>query len=132
VGREPGHIEVLGRFGSEIGVAFQMLDDCLDLAETGKDKPVGTDHLLGLFGAPTLCALRNDPSGVLVRSLLSPELTIADLPRIRAMIIERGGLDAARAMARERHDRAFALLRELGEETVASLSEATVTIWRML
>lgn len=131
-GRDRDQVEVLGRFGSEIGVAFQMLDDCLDLAETCHDKPVGTDHLLGLFGAPTLCALRNDPSGVLVRLLLSSELTSADLPRVRTLIIECGGLDTAKAMARERHARAFALLGGLGEDTVASLTTATATVWRRL
>lgn len=109
-----------------------MLDDCLDLAETEYGKPVGTDHLLGLFGAPTLCALRNDPSGVLVRLLLSSELTTADLPRVRTLIIECGGLDIAKAMARERHARAFALLGGLGEDTVASLTTATATVWRRL
>jgi geranylgeranyl pyrophosphate synthase len=127
-GRDPEQITLLGRFGSEVGVAFQMLDDCLDLAETGNDKPVGTDHLLGLFGAPALCALRNDPSGELVRLLLSAQLTTADLPRVRALIITHGGLDEAKVMARDRYTRAFALLGGVDDETVAALTTATATM----
>lgn len=133
MGRNHNEIEVLGRFGSEIGVAFQILDDCLDLEMTESDKPAGTDHLLGLFGAPTLCALRKDASGELARSLLAMDLTTIDLPRIRALIVELGGLDAATAMARERCAHAFALLRELGDDaTVTALTAATANLWQRL
>jgi geranylgeranyl pyrophosphate synthase len=128
-GRDAEEVRLLGRFGAEIGVAFQILDDCLDLAETGHGKPVGTDHLLGLFGAPALCALRADPSGELVRLLLSAELTTADLPRVRALIITYGGLHDAKAMARERYTRAFALLGGLDDQTTDALTAATATVW---
>jgi geranylgeranyl pyrophosphate synthase len=89
----------LARFGLEFGTAFQILDDCLDLTGTDSDKPRGTDHLLGLFGAPTLDALRRDSSGELARLLLDPALSDQDIPRVAVLVTERGGLTAAGQLA---------------------------------
>lgn len=89
----------LARFGLEFGTAFQILDDCLDLTGDESGKPRGTDHLLGLFGAPTLGALRRDTSGELTRLLLDPALSDQDIPRVAELVAERGGLTAARELA---------------------------------
>jgi geranylgeranyl pyrophosphate synthase len=95
----------LGAFGGELGIAFQIVDDCLDLQPDPGGKPAGTDHLLRLFGAPTLHALRVGAPG-LADLLLSPALTVDDLPRIRALITESGGLTEADRLARQHFDRA--------------------------
>jgi heptaprenyl diphosphate synthase len=105
----------LARFGLDLGVAFQVLDDCLDLqspeAGTGTTgKPAGTDHLLGLFGAPVLFALANDHTGELSALLRSPTLSVPDTPAVRALVDAGGGLTAARALARERYAEALGLL----------------------
>ncbi len=89
----------LTEFGTEFGIAFQILDDCLDLEADGQDKPVGTDHLLGLFGAPTLAALRADSSGELSELLLRPSFGVEDLLKVRGLVAVHGGLDAARELA---------------------------------
>nr|WP_042181165.1 polyprenyl synthetase family protein [Kibdelosporangium sp. MJ126-NF4]CEL14855.1 Octaprenyl diphosphate synthase / Dimethylallyltransferase / Geranyltranstransferase / Geranylgeranyl diphosphate synthase [Kibdelosporangium sp. MJ126-NF4]CTQ96514.1 Octaprenyl diphosphate synthase (EC 2.5.1.90) / Dimethylallyltransferase (EC 2.5.1.1) / Geranyltranstransferase (EC 2.5.1.10) / Geranylgeranyl diphosphate synthase (EC 2.5.1.29) [Kibdelosporangium sp. MJ126-NF4] len=105
----------LARFGLEFGTAFQVMDDCLDLAAADQDKPRGTDHLLGLFGAPTLYALRADSSGELGRLLLAPTLTEEDLPAIRSLVAARGGLDAAADLATSHYRAALAALDEMPE-----------------
>lgn len=109
-GVPPETARVLGAFGSDLGVAFQILDDCLDLAAGGTGKPTGTDHLLGLFGAPTLFALTRDDTGELGRLLLSPGLSGTDMPAVCTLVTSRGGLTAAEQLARERRHRAVAAL----------------------
>jgi geranylgeranyl pyrophosphate synthase len=104
---------VLAEFGVEWGIAFQILDDCLDLESAGEDKPAGTDHLLGLFGAPTLAALRVDTSSVLRTLLLAPTFSRDDLPYVRELVSVHGGLTAARDLARTHTDLAFAALARL-------------------
>jgi geranylgeranyl pyrophosphate synthase len=55
--------EVLGAFGSEIGLAFQLLDDVLDISgppeRTGKAR--GTDLLDGTVTLPAILAAGQDP-----------------------------------------------------------------------
>ena len=104
--RPDAEIQALSSFGREFGIAFQILDDCLDLSPGGTGKSTGTDHMLGLFGAPTLCALRNDRSGALTELLLSPSFTVDDLPTVRSLVQSYGGMDEAMQLARARFDRA--------------------------
>jgi geranylgeranyl pyrophosphate synthase len=100
----------LAQFGADFGVAFQILDDCLDFRPGGEGKPAGTDHLMGLFGAPTLCALAGDESGELARLLLTPGFSERDMPAVRELVIANGGLAAAATLARERYARALGAL----------------------
>jgi geranylgeranyl pyrophosphate synthase len=57
-------VEALGKFGAEIGLAFQLLDDVLDVSgpaqRTGKAR--GTDLLDGTVTLPLILAREQDPS----------------------------------------------------------------------
>jgi heptaprenyl diphosphate synthase len=120
----------LSQFGTALGVAFQVLDDCLDLVADAGDKPVGTDHLLGLFGAPTLCALQGDAGEELSAVLLSPSLDVGDLPKVRALVVDGGGLAAARRLAQEWYDWALAALDPLPRGAAHTLLTATAErVW---
>jgi octaprenyl-diphosphate synthase len=96
--------DALRAFGSALGVAFQIQDDLLDLtgeAET-LGKPDGTDIAVGQLTLPLLYALENSTDGLLDR--LRAAVTVAspdelDLPRLRALVDEAGGLDYARLTA---------------------------------
>ncbi len=116
----------LAEFGVQWGIAFQVLDDCLDLEAAGDDKPAGTDHLLGLFGAPTLAALRRDTTGELHRLLLTPSFSGGDLPRVRELVTAHGGLRAARTLADVHFGRALTALARTPD------GEARHTLARML
>ncbi|WP_320672816.1 polyprenyl synthetase family protein [Patulibacter defluvii] len=121
--------QALATFGSELGIGFQILDDCLDLEGAGSGKPVGRDLALGLYGAPLLCALAaagDDDDRELAGVLRSPSFGDDDLPRVHALVLRHDGIAAARRMAAERIARALAALDEIapgpgrdGLETIA-------------
>jgi geranylgeranyl pyrophosphate synthase len=92
--------DALGRFGAEIGLAFQLLDDVLDVAgppeRTGKAR--GTDLLDGTVTLPLILAVAEDSriAAVDLRSL-DPKTAEAVCDRIAAT----GALDRVRARALE-------------------------------
>ena len=103
--------EALLGFGRQIGLAFQLLDDVLDVVgpveRTGKAR--GTDLLDGTVNLPLIRARDHDP-----------ELATLDLRRLDGPAAERicdriaatGATDQVRAEARERVERAKGRLRE--------------------
>jgi octaprenyl-diphosphate synthase len=58
---EPAVIKALGSFGIQIGTAYQIYDDCLDIAgnESLTGKTLGTDLRKGKFTLPVLIFLRS-------------------------------------------------------------------------
>ncbi len=104
----------LGRFGERLGLAFQMLDDVLDVSgppeRTGK--PRGTDLLDGTVTLPLILARRDDPdlrALDLRMSVRSAEQAAAVCERIAAT----GALDEARGQALEHVAEAKATLSGL-------------------
>lgn len=92
--------EALGAFGAEIGLAFQLLDDVLDVSgppeRTGKAR--GTDLLDGTVTLPLILAAESDPE------ILSVDLHELDAPGAEALcdrIAVSGALDRVRARALE-------------------------------
>ncbi len=89
----------LGAFARRIGLAFQMLDDILDVSgpveRTGKAR--GTDLLDGTVTLPFILARERDPglAGVELRALGGPRQAEALCERIAAT----GALDEAREQA---------------------------------
>jgi geranylgeranyl pyrophosphate synthase len=92
--------EALGGFGAEVGLAFQLLDDVLDVSgppeRTGKAR--GTDLLDGTVTLPLILAGESDPG------LLATDLRALDEPAAGAVcdrIAATGALDRVRARALE-------------------------------
>ncbi len=94
-GGRPELAGALGSFGERLGVAFQMLDDVLDVAgppeRTGK--PRGADLLDGTVTLPLILARRRDPS--LAGTVRCAEEAAAVCDRIAAT----GALEEAREQA---------------------------------
>jgi heptaprenyl diphosphate synthase len=110
-------IAVLRRFGEQIGVAFQLSDDILDIASESEEsgKTPGTDLREGIPTLPTLYALRSDdPAGARLRELVSRPLP-DDGEHAEALALLRAApaLDEARDTMRGYADRAREMLAEL-------------------
>src|SRR4029078_13095720 len=95
-----GNVSLLGEFGERIGLAFQLLDDVLDVSgpaeRTGKHR--GTDLLDGTVTLPLIIAREREPelAQLDLRAVRTPEQAEAVCDAIAAT----GALDAARGEAR--------------------------------
>ena len=105
-GEAPGH---LAAFGEGIGTAFQLVDDALDYAADPErlGKRLGADLVEGKATLPLIRALAADPS---LRPKLAPiadgaEPEDALCLEVIDSVRRTGGVEAARALARE-HTRA--------------------------
>jgi geranylgeranyl pyrophosphate synthase len=97
LGGRPRLSAPLGRFGERVGLAFQMLDDVLDVAgppeRTGK--PRGADLLDGTVTLPLILARGRDEGLRSLERPLDPERAASICDRIAAS----GALDQAREQA---------------------------------
>jgi geranylgeranyl pyrophosphate synthase len=94
-----GDVALLGEFGERIGLAFQLLDDILDVSgpaeRTGKHR--GTDLLDGTVTLPLILARERDPE--LARLDLRAVRTPEQAENVCDAIAATGALDAARQEA---------------------------------
>jgi geranylgeranyl pyrophosphate synthase len=108
-GGRPELAGALGRFGEELGVAFQMLDDVLDVSgpveRTGK--PRGADLLDGTVTLPLILARASDPS------LSVPVRCAEEAAAVCGRIAATGALEEARTRALEHVARAKGALEGL-------------------
>jgi geranylgeranyl pyrophosphate synthase len=94
-----GELPALGAFGEAIGLAFQLLDDVLDVTgppeRTGK--PRGADLLDGTVTLPMILARERDPelAGLDLRTIVDPAIAATVCDRIAAS----GALVSARERA---------------------------------
>jgi geranylgeranyl pyrophosphate synthase len=104
--------DALGVFGRRIGLAFQLLDDVLDVSgpasRTGKHR--GTDLLDGTVTLPLILARGRDPELAAIdpRTITTP----GDAERVCDRIAATGALDEARRRALQIVDDARAKLPE--------------------
>ena len=84
-GAEKAHIEALHRFGHELGLAFQIVDDVLDLvgSEAELGKPAGSDLRGGVATLPTICYLEQARDDTVVRRVLAGQ---RDPEHVRAAV----------------------------------------------
>ncbi|MEV4112724.1 polyprenyl synthetase family protein [Nonomuraea sp. NPDC049695] len=96
--------EAAGLYGRALGLAFQAVDDVLDLtAEArGLGKRPGTDLREGVYGMPTLVALSHSPHRERLRALLTlDDPADADLAEARDLILGSGAAEHATAIAED-------------------------------
>ncbi len=98
------HTEALTTFGYSYGMAFQIVDDVLDLVSTEAEmgKPTGHDLEEGVYTLPVLLTLAG-PSGAELRPLLGGPVDAATRDQAAALVREGDGIgrsiDRARAYA---------------------------------
>jgi geranylgeranyl pyrophosphate synthase len=84
--------ESLARYGEEFGMAFQVLDDVLDLVgDAGRiGKPIGVDIATGVYTMPVLLALEGDDG-----EKLRTHLTAGDTAAAITCVIASGRVGTA-------------------------------------
>jgi geranylgeranyl pyrophosphate synthase len=97
----------LRSFGREFGIAYQIVDDVLDLISDEKKlgKPAGSDLAQGIITLPVICYLQRNADDPVVNEILSGKVTKGNVRRVISHIRKSGAiddaLDEARAHARK-------------------------------
>jgi heptaprenyl diphosphate synthase len=97
-GRQEGREEALAGFGQQLGLAYQLRDDILDLTSTEEElgKPVNTDLSEGVYTLPVIRAASRDRD---LGRLLGKEMTREEAARARALVLASGAVEEAQALA---------------------------------
>ena len=101
----------LAAYGTAFGMAFQIVDDVLDLVSTAEalGKPVGNDIREGVYSLPLLLA-RDGADGEALRARLGHVPTDADVDHALTLVRSSQGVAAALDRARAYNDEAVAAL----------------------
>lgn len=113
---DPDHVAALGAYGTNLGLAFQITDDVLDVAgdETEFGKSVGRDLAEGMPTLPMIYAVEargNDAD--LAARIVAPGKDEGEVRELLRTIRASGGVERARARALAFHGAACAALTTL-------------------
>ena len=96
------NIDAISAFGHSYGMAFQIIDDILDLTATDEElgKPSGNDLIEGVYTLPVIAAF-STKYGDELEALLGNKISLDERDRARELIRKSGGV--ADALTRARH-----------------------------
>jgi geranylgeranyl pyrophosphate synthase len=129
---EESQIVALCRFGRELGMAFQIVDDVLDFIgdESELGKPAASDLRQGLITLPILCYLERVEDDGPVHAVLSgqrdEEHVRAAIEAVRSSGAIEASLVEARAHARRSQEALMTLPDNASRHTLCSLAEYVV------
>lgn len=115
---EPEHVAALGAFGTNLGLAFQITDDVLDVAGDERDfgKTVGRDLAEGTPTLPMIYAVMdNGHIPGLGERIVATDKSEREIHDLLAMIRRSTGVERARQRALGFHDAALKALAALPE-----------------
>lgn len=122
----PEAVEALRRYGENLGMAFQIVDDILDFAGDSEvmGKPAGSDLMQGTLTLPSLLLIERYPNNNPVRRYFSGRQRAENLRRCLEMIRDSDILDESFRVAFDFRDRALDALTALpGGEAKDALAE---------
>jgi heptaprenyl diphosphate synthase len=121
-------IDALTDYGHNYGMAFQIVDDILDVVATDEElgKPAGHDLIEGVYTLPVLRTLADgSPSAAELRRLLGGPLQDGGLTAARELVRQGGGVGEAAAVATSYVRSAVAALAGVGRAEATEWLGAT-------
>ena len=133
-GGSPAAVSALHDYGMGLGMAFQIVDDVLDLTgdEAVVGKSLGTDLARCKLTLPLIHYLQTGPAEQVseIREILSEGRGAEEAGRIRAAVIDNGSVEHAMEDARSRIRAAIdglsALPESEGRDLLVALAEYTL------
>ena len=116
-GLDRDRVDHLTTFGRAYGMAFQVVDDILDLTATDKElgKPAGNDMIEGVYTLPVIRAMADDEIGPDLRRLLGRPIDTTARDEARELVKASGGLKSAHADARRYANDANGAIRSFAD-----------------
>jgi heptaprenyl diphosphate synthase len=101
----------MGRCGYYAGMAFQIIDDCLDYSSDASTmgKNTRADLLNGIYTLPVIYALKNDNEGRLKDCINEREL---DVSKVIDLVIHKGGIEKSMALADKYTQKSINILKD--------------------
>ncbi len=123
-GGKKEEIEALRKYGLNLGMAFQIWDDCLDVIGKDIGKPVGSDIREGKKTLLYIYAYKNSSSREWLKNYGKEDATEEEIGAIIKFFEEIGAIDYAKEMAISFAEKAKNALKVLPEnEAKAKLAE---------
>ena len=122
-GQPRDHVDALTDFGLAYGMAFQIVDDILDVTATDEQlgKPAGHDLVEGVYTLPVIRTLAATGSNRdRLRALLGQPLELDQMDEARSIVRSNGAIGASLDVARTYVDQATASLVPLGPSEAAT------------
>lgn len=109
------YITALRAFGRELGIAFQIVDDVLDLIgeEIQLGKPPGSDLRQGIITLPILYYIEKEKNDDLINAILAGQCEEVSVHAVIKAIRSSGAIEDALAEAQTYAQRSQAALRDL-------------------
>ncbi|MCX7622012.1 MAG: polyprenyl synthetase family protein [Acidimicrobiales bacterium] len=127
-GLSRAEIEAATLFGLRYGMAFQIVDDILDLVATDEQlgKPAGHDLIEGVYTLPVIRAINGGgPGAQRLRELLGHPISDEAMHEARAIVREGSAIRSSLDVARHYISEATAALETIGpSEAATALSAA--------
>lgn len=138
-GASEEEVKVLGAFGRTIGIAFQIVDDCLDIVGNENDlgKSLGTDMKKGKLTLPfiRLLARLSGEEKKNLEECISPPLTVEKMGELKKVLQLNEAVEEAIQVATGQVEKAksdLAQLKGLNPEAQKALLELTDAIFAPL
>lgn len=125
-GLDRDRIDLLTTFGRSYGMAFQVVDDILDLTATDEElgKPAGNDLIEGVYTLPVIRALAHEDAGPTLQRLLGRPIDTTARDEARSLVKSCGALQSAHGDARRFADQANDALRSFADTAGGSALKA--------
>ena len=121
---------IYGVYGRNLGIAFQIVDDILDISQSSEQlgKPAMHDFEEGKSTLPYIYLFEslNESDRKRLKSLHAKKLSEEEKEWIRAMMDETGALKKAYLYAKELGDEAVSLMEGAGETSLADIVTAMI------
>lgn len=131
----PDHqVRALGAFGSDFGLALQLVDDVLDVASQPAllGKPCGADFVAGIVTMPTVYALTDRSRGAEILRLFRPGVNASEADQARQLVLAAGGAERAAELARSFARRASTAMSSVAASAPIAGSAAALEAARAL
>lgn len=120
-------VDALTEYGEAFGMAFQIVDDLLDITATDEQlgKPAGHDMVEGVYTLPVLRTLQaGGVAAVELLALLGKPLDAVECDKALQIVRSNGGVESARSTALEWAERAQAACARLPESVATDALRA--------
>jgi len=119
-------IDALTEFGISYGMAFQVVDDILDVIATDEQigKPAGNDMIEGIYTLPVIHSMKHPTVGPDLHKILGGPITVEQRDHARDLVKAGGGVEIALEVARAWADRAGDAVVDLPDTPGASALRA--------